>query len=1037
MLYKFLIIILTILLLFPSLELLSKENIPPLKIAIFMAEGFPTIDTEPIPPSLFSEALKDFNLKIISSLEDLKNSLSVNNFDIFILPYGSAFPVQGWSAIKNFLNDGGNFINIGGAPFHQPVLWKVSGEKGVWILGTRQPTWAKELLIGPSESFDLDKNEKYSIVNVGETGWKERRMPLPTKVFELVVRFATSKDFEKEDGSSGQREALLRPLVHILDSSGIPRFSPLIEIDRLAGNYRGGRWIFLTSNMKLDSSILRSIVKRAIEGPSEIKVFPIPACIEPGEGVKIRIVLRRPKPREGERIVEKARLLIKKEDGKKVLSKEIPLYGEKENRIGEFLFETKRGSEQGFYRIEVLIPDADFNPKIGYSGFWIKDKDLLENSPKISVSRDWLWKDGKVFPIVGTTYMGSDVHRKFLFEPNPFIWEKDFEMMEKAGINFVRTGIWTGWSRAMLDPWAIDENFLRALEAFVLTSARHKIVVCFTFFAFLPPPSWSPNPYLDPSAIEWQKSFISNILNRFKNCGWIHFDLINEPSYAPKDFLWQNRPFYDEFERKAWIDWVYRKHGKDPVNLSILWKDSLSPLSLPQSNEFSYSPSIENRKYRKVMDFHLFSQEIFSEWAKKMSSTIKKISGGTLVTVGQDEAGTSFSPSPQFHYDSVDYTCIHTWWNNSDLLWDGVMTKIPEKPNLVQETGIMRLEDIDGNLWRSSEESWKLLERKFAYAFASRSAGAVQWIWNINPYQPIDNEAVIGIFRVDGTAKPELDVLMNFSKFFNFIAPHLEDYESSEIFLVIPHSRIFSRRPFPLDSTKRIVRVLSDYFGIVPIAISEFKITFERIKNAKLLILPSPEFISESALSPILEASKNGVKVLITGPLTGDCYGRIPELLLKSGLFDPGNPLCIREKTQWSLKSNPLNFVTFERGEIEWLKKGSKPINFEGNIWNEPLPLEFAREEEPLIALLKEALKNSGVPFYFSEIPITTSILKTKDHIFAIFINESSSDLKRSIEIDSRRYDFSVPAFRASIFCIERKTGKIVASYLRITDNHE
>lgn len=54
--------------------------------------------------------------------------------------------------------------------------------------------------------------------------------------------------------------------------------------------------------------------------------------------------------------------------------------------------------------------------------------------------------------------------------------------------------------------------------------------------------------------------------------------------------------------------------------------------------------------------------------------------------------------------------------------------------------------------------------------------------------QPVDNEAVIGIFRVDGTAKPELDVLKNFSKFVNIIAPHLEDYERSEISL---HKTIF------------------------------------------------------------------------------------------------------------------------------------------------------------------------------------------------------------------------------------------------------
>ncbi len=1028
MCHNFLKFFILISLVFYPFHLLSKNNNFFPKVAVFIADGFPTIDAEPISPSLVNEALKDFNVTVISSVEGLRNSLNTNSFDLFILPYGSAFPVQAWDTIRDFLKNGGNFINIGGVPFYQPVLWESSGEKGKWILGIRQPTWARELLIGPAEAFELRKDEKYSIVNVDGTGWIARKLEMPTKIFELVVRFATGKELENEDGSSGQREAILRSLIHIFDSSGIPRFSPLIEIDRLSGNSAGGRWVFLTSNMKIDSQTLKNLVRRGIEGSSEIKIFPVPACIEQGESLRIKLVIRRPKIKGWEKTLEKVKLIVKKEDGEEILSKNLSLYGERENRMGDFLFKTRGNIEPGLYKIEVLIPDSDFHPATGCSGFWVKDEDLFKKSPQISTSRDWLLKEGKVFPVIGTTYMASDVHRKFLLEPNPFLWDRDFEMMKKAGINFVRTGIWTGWPRTMLDSWAIDENFLRALEAFVLTAAKHEIVVCFTFFAFLPPPSWSPNPYLDPSAIEWQKSFISSIANHFKDCGWIHYDLINEPSYAPHNFLWQNRPFYDEFERKAWAEWIYKRHGKDVTNLSILWRDSISPLSLPASNEFSYYPSIENRRYRKVMDFHKFSQDIFSDWAKKLSSTIKNISGKSLVTVGQDEAGTSFSPSPQFHYDSVDYTCIHTWWNNSDLLWDGVMTKVPEKPNLVQETGIMRLEDIDGNLWRNAENSALLLERKFAYAFASRACGAVQWIWNINPYQPIDNEAVIGIFRADGTAKLELDVLMNFSRFFNEISNHLDDYEKEEVFLIIPHSRILSRRPLAIDSTKRVVRILSDHFGIVPYAISEYKISLERIKNARLLIIPTPEFIDESALSNILEASKLGAKILITGPLTGDCYGRIPDLLIKSGLLDQVMTLSLREETQWGLK-DIQKFVTFDKGEIEWLKKGSKRISFDGNIWNEPLPLELAREDEPLIALFKEVLKKAKVTHYFAEIPLTTRILKTGEHILAIFVNESSSDIKRIIEIEGKKYEIFVPARRPNIIFINRKSGEVMDLY--------
>lgn len=43
-----------------------------------------------------------------------------------------------------------------------------------------------------------------------------------------------------------------------------------------------------------------------------------------------------------------------------------------------------------------------------------------------------------------------------------------------------------------------------------------------------------------------------------------------------------------------------------------------------------------------------------------------------------------------------------------------------------------------------------MLERKYAYAFASGGAGAVQWIWNTNFYMDNANESQIGALRVMG-----------------------------------------------------------------------------------------------------------------------------------------------------------------------------------------------------------------------------------------------------------------------------------------------
>ena len=144
-------------------------------------------------------------------------------------------------------------------------------------------------------------------------------------------------------------------------------------------------------------------------------------------------------------------------------------------------------------------------------------------------------------------------------------------------------------------------------------------------------------------------------------------------------------------------------------------------------------------------------------WAATLRDVLKAAGGDVLVTLGQDEGGTGTRPAQLLHADAVDYTAVHTWWNNDDLLWDGVMTKAAGKPNMHQETGLMSLHDPDGAPWRTPAAAADLLDRKFAYAFAGRGAGVIQWAWNVNPYMPIDNESTIGVNRPDGTAKLEMD----------------------------------------------------------------------------------------------------------------------------------------------------------------------------------------------------------------------------------------------------------------------------------------
>ena len=164
------------------------------------------------------------------------------------------------------------------------------------------------------------------------------------------------------------------------------------------------------------------------------------------------------------------------------------------------------GLTPGFYRLDARFgPDAGVPAELRAStGFWIREPAVLARSRAMTADAFTLRRDGAPFIATGTTYMAGDVHRQFLLEPNPAIWHRDFAQMRRAGVNIVRTGIWTGWSRYMPEPGRMNEHALRALDAFMLTAAAHDMAVVFTFFAFTPPLWGGVNPYLDSKAVDAQ-----------------------------------------------------------------------------------------------------------------------------------------------------------------------------------------------------------------------------------------------------------------------------------------------------------------------------------------------------------------------------------------------------------------------------------------------------------------------------------------------------------------------------------------------------
>jgi hypothetical protein len=978
--------------------------------ALFRVAGFPTVDAPAIPRRVLDEATANLPVETITSLDDLRSRLQRDRYDVLVLPYGSAFPLDAWPELRSFVKSGGGLVVLGGAPFHQPVR---RGPGSSWIPGMRQPTFAHEFLLGPAEQVKVDA--KWKMV-LPEKSWQHVTGGAKN-VWELTVRLATRADLPWEHGSEGYRDALLRPLVHLTDVDGIPRACPLLEIDRLRGEEAGGRWIFAPSDASLSAPLIRRLIERALSGAATVDAGPVYASIESTETAAIRISVLRP---GASAAAGRAEVIVRDHSGGQVHRTSAQL------EAGEVTIEIRpeQALPPGLYRVEVNLPDASWEPRSTTTGFWVRDAALLASGPRITASRDWLRRNGEVFPVIGTTYMASDVHRKFLFEPDPHVWDRDFAQMAARGINFVRTGLWTAWSRAMLDPGPVDEAFLRALDAYVQSAARHGIVVNFTFFSFLPPSYGGTNPYLDPRSLEGQRAFLTAVARRYRDVGWIHYDLINEPSYAPPEGLWSNRPIRDEWERRAWVEWVRKRHGDDPLLLRSRWLDrGANPLELPRQDELSSTQIREDRRPRKTRDFVEFSQEVVSGWASGLRQILRDAGGEVLVTLGQDEGGTWQRPSQQLHAGAVDYTAVHPWWQNDDVLATGVFAKVPEKPNLFQETGLMRLEDLDGWPWRTPELAASVLESKYANAFAARAAGVVEWAWNINPYMPIDNESVIGFIRPDGTAKPELQVVPEFAQFFGAAASWLDDFDPDPVVIVIPHSRLFMGRPAATDGFRRAVRLLAERFGVVPTALSELRLTAERLRHARLVIVPSVEVLDPRAAEALLAASRAGTKVLVTGAVTGDPYGEQGPALQALGIVDRGRPVRLREESRWGA-------ATFDRNLRESLFRSGAPAleSFRGNVWHEPLPLEHAREDGPLAALFGAALEAAGVDTHPSDVGVAARLLYAPRSVLAVVVNETASDARRRVKVGGRVVEIPVAAGRSRLALFEREGGKLIVA---------
>ncbi|QCT02307.1 glycoside hydrolase family protein [Paenibacillus algicola] len=1003
-------------------------------------------------------------LQALGSVQDastLSEALaSAGEGSCFVNLHAPYFPKQAWPAILAYLKNGGGLLSIGGAPFKIPVRQ----ERESWVCEPEQTAYHQQLHIHetlPVDSARVSRLISHQDISVfsGSDAW------LPVEpTWNLVPHVTKCSDLPEQMGSAGPMDTRIYPLVKGIMDNGREVSAPVVLWENTGGPFIGSRWIFVNQPAgrglwgEEGLKALGSWCDYAARGITELWIKPNYASFEAGERAQLTLQTQRLSKRltAGEKESWTFRITVQ--------------HTEQSSQVWQHELTVEVSGQMDFIRIPVpmeLIPGAyrvicsaagpHGETRTLRQGFWRLDAELLSEGTPITCDRDYFIKDGRPLPVVGMTYMTSDVARKYLFLPNTDVWDRDMAQMKRAGINWIRTGLWTAYRNVMQVDGHASEEVMRSIDAFFLTAKKHDLQVTFTFFSFTPETWEGKNPYLDPRSVEAQKRFIRSIVSRHKNTKHVDWDLINEPSMfdPPRIFSDGPRSARDEFERQAYIEWLRERHGEIEV-LQERW--NMTPVQLPDFDNvvppeaeeinFDVQDMHQAKKGTRWLDYALFSMDMHNRWAKELYDAIKDECPDHLVTVGQDEALGAQRPSPFFYAEAADYTTVHSWWLNDNLVWDGIFAKTPDKPNLIQETGIMYVETPEGRAKRSEAELRNILERKYAYAFSTGGAGAVQWIWNTNFYMDNANESHIGAVRADGTEKPEADVSYDFGVFMNGIRDLFKGRELEEGAVVFPYSNDFSNRKLAIEATTTATRVLAYELNMPFRAVGEYDLSSLRKQPVKWILLPSAHNLDDQAFAELVSiVEETGAVLLLTGPLSLDAYwrqvGRLENELGQAKMvnvrreeaLEIGN--TVYPVSYGSRKIAQVSKEVRSGGKLDQGLTGLHSVQMGTGrlIWC-PLPVELNDRIEPVAALysymLKQACAKSELEWIHGGqmAGVYGTVLRFAEGSLYVFSSEQSFDVP--VEVRDPRtgctYFFNLETDRSVLFAVDQD-GSLISVY--------
>jgi hypothetical protein len=358
----------------------TTRNSP--RAVVFWEQGFPSVETDAVSADTLRAALAGFDLSFVG-LDALGREGVGRDVDLLVLPYGSAVPVEAWSAIREHLRAGGNVLTLGGRPFFVPVR----RHDGGFVVGDVTNAYAREVglwhgyaapEVGTPVRFAWDDDFAFSPSFAPRV-----RRTFVTAVGRGAGAFRGLAYLEGPQGARVAAPITRQDLIGIGDGTPPPSGARIVS---LCFEPQPGYWASADG-----VALIRWSAAHAARGAISLWLEPTQPTLAPGEPPHVVVHVRR-----APRMAAKAgptTVRVELTDGRRSLAVHRVACDGSECRVP---IAFAAALAPGLYTLRGTYEEAGV-PVEGYlTGIWSRDTRLLRQGPRLEVAGETLrrvWLD--------------------------------------------------------------------------------------------------------------------------------------------------------------------------------------------------------------------------------------------------------------------------------------------------------------------------------------------------------------------------------------------------------------------------------------------------------------------------------------------------------------------------------------------------------------------------------------------------------------------------------------------------------------------